>query len=73
MAEKTYEVIARKYTGKHKVYKKGDKIPESEIFGSKDIAIVGVKAFKKAEREYPEVKPVLKTVSVGKISKEVKK
>lgn len=34
MAEKIYEVLKdKKYTGKHKVYKAGDKFKESELMG----------------------------------------
>lgn len=56
MTDKMYKVIADKYTGKHRVYKKGDELPEAEIFGDKDVAINGQKAYKKKDKDYAEIK-----------------
>ncbi len=72
MADNYYEVIgnkAGKYTGKHKVYSKGDLIPESEVFGDLEVAVDGQKAVKKGERDFPAIKPVLKKASPEKIAK----
>jgi len=44
MAEKRYEVISDKYVGKHRVYRKGQVIAESEIIGGdegKELALKG--------------------------------
>lgn len=41
-----YEVIVDKYVGKHKIYKKGQKLPASEIMGGdegKKLALEGQK------------------------------
>lgn len=39
MADKNYEVISDKFTGKHRVYQKGDVIAESEIMKNCDIKV----------------------------------
>lgn len=64
MAEKIYEVIAEKLTGKHRVYKKGDKIPESELMIDVELALKGQKDKKnKRNQLLPNVAPVIKPVT----------
>lgn len=76
MAEKVYEVLKDcKYTGKHRVYTAGQQFPESEIFGSKDVALNGQKAIKDGSGKVTqtEKKPVIKLVKAEEVKKAVKK
>lgn len=69
--DKVYEVIAPKVTGKHKVYKKGEKMPESEVFGDIEVLTKGQNGVKRkrgttTEILLPNVKPRLKLVGAPK-------
>jgi len=70
MAVQMYEVIAEKYVGKHKVYVKGQTIPEPEIIGGeegKKLALEGQKGAKnKRNQALPDVPAKLKAVSAVK-------
>lgn len=66
MAEKTYEVIADKFVGKHRIYKKESIIPASEVMGGEEglkLALEGQKDKKnKRGQALADVKPTLKPV-----------
>lgn len=74
MTVQMYEVIVEKYVGKHRTYKKGATLPESEIFGDKEIAVNGQKGKKnKRQQSLPDVKPSLKVISAAEAKKKVTK
>lgn len=50
MTEKNYVVLpGQVYVGKHKSYKEGSKVPESELFGDLETALKGQKEEKSKE------------------------
>jgi hypothetical protein len=69
-----YEVIADRYTGKHRVYKKGEQIPASEVFGDLEVLLNGQKGEKTTkDRTLPDVKPRLKKIGSVSNKKTAKK
>lgn len=70
MAEKMYEVVASKFVGKHKIYKKGEKLPGSEIMGGEaglKLALEGQKGAKASRnRSLPDVARTLKVAQAAK-------
>ena len=50
--EKKYEVIVDKYVGKHRVYKKGQVISESEIIGGDEGKKLALEGQKDQTRKY---------------------
>ena len=67
--KKKYEVIAEKYVGKHRTYKKGAVIFEEEVFGSLDVALNGQKGKKNSRgQSLKDVKATLK-LSTAKAKK----
>lgn len=52
MAVQMYEVIADKYVGKHKIYKKGQFLAESEIMGGDAGKKLALEGQKNQTREY---------------------
>lgn len=74
MAVQMYEVIAEKYVGKHRTYKKGQPLPESEIFGDKKVLLEGQKGKKnKRNQSLKDIKPSLKVISAAEAKKKVTK
>lgn len=66
MADKRYKVLSEKFTGKHKVYKKGDIIPESEVMGGEkglELALKGQKDKKRGDLKLKDVPVKLKLVT----------
>ena len=64
MAEEMYEVLCKRFTGRHGIYTKGRIIPRSEIFKNCDLEVClkGQKNVKRKNKSLPDKDPCLKLV-----------
>jgi hypothetical protein len=70
MAEKLYEVLPGcRYGGKTRVFKEGQKFPESELAGGKENIELALNGQKFVEGKKPAKKPVIKAVSASEAKK----
>jgi len=76
MAVKMYEVIVEKFVGKHRVYNKGQLIPETEIMGGDEGKKLALEGQKNQTRKYRDEKEARKLKDVAptlKVSAKAKK